>query len=138
MLISEFARATGLTPDTVRFYVRRGLLAPARGEKGGPARYQVFTRQHEETARLIRLAQSLGFTLREIAAFNAEYRADGVGVERLAAILRERLSALDDKAAQIAKMREYLKAKLDWLDRGRVGPEPALDAHARCGAAAGS
>jgi hypothetical protein len=26
MLISEFARTAGLTPDTVRFYVKRGLL----------------------------------------------------------------------------------------------------------------
>jgi DNA-binding transcriptional MerR regulator len=135
MLISEFSRATGLTPDTVRFYVRRGLLAPTRGEKGGPARYQIFTREHEAAARLIRLAQSLGFTLREIAAFNAEYRADGVSVERLVAIFRERLRALDKKAEEIANLRAYLKAKLDWLERGRVGPEPTLDAHARCDAA---
>ena len=35
MLISEFARATGLSTDTVRFYVRRGLLKPLAGSKGG-------------------------------------------------------------------------------------------------------
>jgi DNA-binding transcriptional MerR regulator len=28
MLISVFARAAGLSVDTVNFYVRRGLLAP--------------------------------------------------------------------------------------------------------------
>ena len=137
MLISEFARTTGLSQDTVRFYVRRGLLSPTRGEKGGPARYQVFTQEHEATARLIRLAQSLGFTLREIAAFNTEFRADGLGVERLVAILQARLSALDEKAAQIAAMRAYLSAKLRWLHGGRAGPEPALDANARCAGAAG-
>ncbi len=35
MLIQEFCRATGLTRDTVRFYVRQGLLAPTIG---APAR----------------------------------------------------------------------------------------------------
>jgi DNA-binding transcriptional MerR regulator len=137
MLISEFARQTGLTPDTVRFYIRRGLLDPERGEKGGSARYQLFTRQHVGTARLIRLAQSLGFTLREIAAINAEFQSDGVSVERLARILRDRLRDLDEKAAEIAKMTGYIRAKLGWLEGGRVGPEPALEFHESCGAATG-
>jgi MerR family transcriptional regulator, copper efflux regulator len=41
MLISEFARAAGLSRDTVRFYVRRGLLAPLAGNKGGSSLCQV-------------------------------------------------------------------------------------------------
>jgi MerR family copper efflux transcriptional regulator len=137
MLISQFAREAGLTPDTVRFYVRRGLLDPARGEKGGSARYQLFTRQHVETARLIRLAQSLGFTLRQIAAINTEFQSDGASVERLITILSDRLRDLDEKAAQIAKMAAYMRTKLRWLESGRVGPEPALESHERCGAPSG-
>jgi MerR family regulatory protein len=44
MLISEFARAAGLSRDTVRFYVRRGLLAPLAGNKGAPAfvKYDIY------------------------------------------------------------------------------------------------
>ncbi len=46
MLISEFARATGLSRDTVRFYVRLGLLQTQATEKrGGRRPYQVFFRQ---------------------------------------------------------------------------------------------
>ncbi len=75
MLISEFARATGLSRDTIRFYVRRGLLRPLAGNKGGSNPYQVFTNEHVQMARTIRMAQSLGFSLREIAALNAEYQA---------------------------------------------------------------
>ncbi len=137
MLLSEFSRASGLPPDTVRFYVRRGLLVPTRGEKGGQARYQVFTREHMATARHIRLAQSLGFTLREIAAFNAEYRAEGVTAGQLAAVFRERLRALDEKAAQIDALRAYMKAKLQWLEGGRIGPEPRFEPHARRAAGTG-
>jgi MerR family transcriptional regulator, copper efflux regulator len=131
MMISEFAREAGLSPDTVRFYIRRGLLDPERGEKGGSARYQIFTREHVETARVIRLAQSLGFTLREIAAINAEFHSDGASVERLTAILQDRLRDLDEKAAQIAAMAAYLRKKLEWLNGGCVGPEPPLSFDAR-------
>ena len=131
MLISQFARETGLPPDTVRFYIRRGLLDPVRGEKGGSARYQIFTQRHVEAARLIRLAQSLGFTLREIAAIGAEFQNGGGSAERLIAILQERLHDLDRKAAQIAAMAGYLRKKLAWLKGGCVGPEPLLTLDAR-------
>ncbi len=41
MLIGEFARRAGLSQDTVRFYVRKGLLAPqsGAGEAAIPIRY---------------------------------------------------------------------------------------------------
>jgi MerR family transcriptional regulator, copper efflux regulator len=129
MLISEFAREAGLTPDTVRFYIRRGLLDPQRGERGGSARYQIFGAAHVERARLIRLAQSLGFTLREIAALSAEFENDSLSDERLVAILRGRLRDLDEKAAEIGAMAGYLRQKLRWIEGGRLGPEPALEAH---------
>ena len=61
MLISEFARAAGLSRDTVHFYVRRGLLTPLAGNKGGSNPYQVFTNEHVQMARTIRMAQSLAF-----------------------------------------------------------------------------
>jgi len=94
MLISEFARAAGLTSDTVRFYVRRGLLKPLAGKKGGSNPYQVFTAEHVEMARAIRMAQSLGFSLREIAVLNIEYQAKRITPSRGAEILRGQLARL--------------------------------------------
>ena len=46
--------------------------------------------------------------------------------ERKAAILRERLDALDIKAAQIARMTSYLRAKIAWIEAGERGAEPLL------------
>ncbi len=99
MLISEFTRATGLTPDTVRFYVRRGLLKPLTGNKGGSNPYQVFTDEHVQMARTVRMAQSLGFSLREIAALNVEYQAKRMTPARGAEVLRAQLGRLEEKAA---------------------------------------
>jgi MerR family transcriptional regulator, copper efflux regulator len=124
MLISEFARATGLSRDTVRFYVRRGLLAPLAGNKGGSNPYQVFTNEHVQMARTIRMAQSLGFSLREIAALNVEYQAKRITPSRGAEILRAQLVRLEEKAAHVNAMVSYIRAKLAWLDAGSKGPEP--------------
>jgi len=128
MLISEFARAAGLPPDTVRFYVKRGLLKPEEGPRGGSNPYQVFTSADLEMARLVRLAQSLGFTLREIGALNDELRAAGMTKARKAAILRERLVGFEAKAAEIARMTTFLRAKIAWIESGESGPEPELSA----------
>lgn len=128
MLISEFSRATGLSPDTVRFTVKRGLLKPETGRRGGANPYQVFRRDHLEMARLVKLAQSLGFTLREIAALANELAATGFTRRRKISILRGRLDVLDEKAEQIADLRRYLTAKIAWIEGGDRGPEPALDA----------
>src|SRR5262249_37752935 len=124
MLISEFARTTGLSRDTVRFYVRRGLLTPLAGNKGGSNPYQVFTNEHVQMARTIRMAQSLGFSLREIAALNVEYQGKRITPSRGAEILSGQLARLEEKAAHVNAMIRYIRAKLAWLDAGSKGPEP--------------
>ena len=124
MLIAEFARASGLSRDTVRFYVRRGLLAPLAGNKGGSNPHQVFTNEHVQMARTIRMAQSLGFSLREIVALNVEYQAKRMTASRGAEILRWQLTRLEEKAAHVNAMIAYIRAKLAWLDAGSKGPEP--------------
>jgi MerR family copper efflux transcriptional regulator len=124
MLISEFARAAGLSTDTVRFYVRRGLLAPETNGKGGRNPYQVFTDEHVRTARIIRLAQSLGMSLKEIAAIGEEYRDGGITRERSIELMGAQLARLERKAAELEAMAGYLRAKVAWLVGGEQGPEP--------------
>ncbi len=123
-MISEFARAAGLTTDTVRFYVRRGLLKPLTGNKGGSNPYQVFTDEHVQMARAVRMAQSLGFPLREIAALNIEYQAKRMTPARGAEILRAQLARLEEKAAHVNAMIAYIHAKLAWMEAGGKGLEP--------------
>lgn len=125
MLIAEFSKATGLGRDTVRFYIKRGLLTPQVGVSG-TNRYQSFDAQQVERALVIREAQSLGFTLREISALSDEYERVGMTLARKAELMRERLAEVDAQAAKLRRLRRYFAAKLEWLEAGAEGEPPAF------------
>lgn len=133
MLISEFARAAGMSIDTVRFYVRRRLLLPTVGIKGGSNPYQIFDAEHLRQARIIRLAQSLGFSLKEIALLADEYNRGDMTPARGRKIMADQLARLERKRAELDTMLSYVRAKIAWMDGGHVGPEPEFGAIGACG-----
>jgi DNA-binding transcriptional MerR regulator len=126
MLIAEFAKVTSLSRDTIRFYVKKGLLTPEVG-RSGTNRYQSFDDEQVERALLIREAQALGFTLREIGALSEEY-ARGMSLARQAQLMRERLAAIDEQAVRLKRLRRYFASKIDWLEQGAIGEPPAFSA----------
>lgn len=128
MLISEFARAAELSVDTVRFYVSKGLLSPETTAKGGSRPYQIFKQEHVEAARTIRMAQSVGFSIKEIATFGQEYRAAKMSKKRSVEIMQMQIAKLEEKAKQLATMIAYMRAKTNWLENGSLGLEPLFGA----------
>src|ERR1700688_3219840 len=131
MLISEFARLTGLARDTVRFYARLGLLRPQTNRKGGRHPYSVFTDTDVRAPEIIRISQSLGMSLKEIAAFNEERREGHLTCERRVEIMSAQLVRLEAKATELEMMISYVRAKIDWLKGGQQGPEPDFEDYAR-------
>lgn len=127
MLISEFARAAGMSVDTVRFYIDKGLLKPTRSAKGGSRPYQTFNHTDLTTARMIRLQQSLGYSLAEIAALNKEYRSGASSTARTAAVLCKQIARLDDKKQSIDAALAFLRAKLQWVEDGKPNDAPHLE-----------
>lgn len=124
MLISDFARRGGLSTDTVRYYVRIGLLRPETSAKGGEHPYQIFAADDLLAVRIIRTAKSLGLSLKEIAAISQARRAGGMTKDRSVAVLSAQLDRLEAKAAELAALRRYLTAKIAWLNTGQHGPPP--------------
>jgi MerR family copper efflux transcriptional regulator len=130
MLISDFARITGLTRDTVRFYARLGLLRPGTNGKGGRHPYSVFTEEDVRAAEVIRISQSLGMSLKEIAAFNEERREGHLTSERRVEIMSAQLVRLEAKATELETMISYVRAKIDWLTRAKQEREPDFGSYA--------
>ena len=130
MLIAEFCRRADLTRDAVRLYVKLRLFTPNVGNTASN-RYQQFNEADLDRAAVIRTAQQLGFTLKQIVTFNREYEAGAMDTERKLAILRGQLQAVDVQAHRIRAMRKYLRAKIAWLEGGERGVEPAFS-HSQC------
>jgi DNA-binding transcriptional MerR regulator len=102
-------------------------LRPETGGKGGSNPYQVFTAEHLLAAKIIRTAQSLGMSLKEIAAMSEQRRAGRMSVDRSVEILRAQLARLQAKEAELAVLQAYLRAKIAWLRGGQKGAPPDLD-----------
>jgi MerR family copper efflux transcriptional regulator len=124
MLIAEFARATGLSRDTIRFYVKRGLLRPVIGASG-TNRYQSFDMEQVERAAIIRSSQALGFTLNEIATLDAEIKSNSATRQRQIALTLERIACIDQQICKLRGMRRYLMKKKTWIKSGKKGAPPS-------------
>src|SRR5215470_10016154 len=61
--IGAVSKRTGLSVDAIRFYEKEGLLKISVRSEGG---FRLFREKDLEDLRLIRSAQSLGFSLVEI------------------------------------------------------------------------
>ncbi len=126
MLIAAFAKHVGLSVDTVRFYVRKGLLTPATGMQGGRHPYILFGEAEAETAIVIQTCQALGLTLNEIKAFLTDL--DRHSNKDLVAYLRRQQARLREKAAELNGLTHFLEAKIAWIEAGKIGLMPEMKA----------
>jgi DNA-binding transcriptional MerR regulator len=123
MRIGEVARRAGVNIETLRYYERRGLLAePGRGPNG----HRVYDEETVRFVRAVKEAQSLGFTLDEIAE-HAQLTRRGSAQESIRIRLAQKIDEIDEKLASLRRVREELARVLgcacDSLD------------HCTCGAA---
>jgi MerR family transcriptional regulator, copper efflux regulator len=124
MLISEFASEVGLSSETVRFYVSKGLLKPRRSALGGSNPYQVFSSGDVTAVRMIQLQKSLGYSLSEIAELSREYRSGAKSAVRTAQVLRSQIERLQFRREQLDAALSFLGEKLAWVVAGKPGDAP--------------
>lgn len=108
MKIGELARRTGVTTDTLRFYEARGLLQAERWPNG----YRDFAERTVSLVGLIRLAQSLGFSLGEIGDILTQLGAD-ISSSDVAELLREKLAEIDTRLAALTQLRTLVATRIE-------------------------
>jgi len=107
MRIGELATKAGISCDTLRLYEKRGLIRADRRANG----YRDFPEETEALVRLIRLAQSLGFSLSEIGELLRGM--DGHMSElQVGDLLRAKLSEIDDRVSAMQELRTVLETRL--------------------------
>jgi len=119
--IGEIARESGVGIEALRFYESRGLIEPATRSQSG---YRLYDAGVLSRLSFIKKAQSIGFTLDEIAHIVADSKhgqSPCADVRRLAA---EKLTALEERIRQLQRYRRELRETVAaWEERGKAEGE---------------
>ena len=107
--VNAVAHLAGISPHTVRYYVRRGLLAPQRDPKSG---YHCFGGGDVRTLSFVRRAQALGFTLREIESIFALSRRRESPCPTVRDIVQRRVEEFSTQLAELDHTCRLMRAAL--------------------------
>lgn len=109
MKVSELARAAGVSPDTVRFYTRQGLLHPRRDSFNN---YQHYSDADLQRLRFVRRARELGFGLPEITEILQRADAQQSPCPLVRELFEQKLAEVDRRVAELTQLRDRMRVAL--------------------------
>lgn len=117
--IGELAAAAGVPTSTVRYYERRGLLPP---DSRSRSKYRLYGDAALERLRFIRLAQSTGFALGDIASLLESRENHSPSRVEVRAMLEHRLADVRSRMSDLQELEAVLRRSLQACARGGKGP----------------
>lgn len=103
--IGQVARAAHVNTETIRYYERKGLLAPPPRTSAG---YRQYSPQAVRQIRFMKRAQALGFTLAEIATLLELRSEPGSACERVVEEADRAMTRIADKIRELRRMNHAL------------------------------
>jgi Hg(II)-responsive transcriptional regulator len=124
--ISQLAKHVGVNVETVRYYERRGLLPqPPRRASG----YRQYSQEDLAYLQFIRRAQTLGFSLKEIAELLALRVDPAMGCHEVRERAAHKLADVAVKIRALKRIREALERLIaSCSGEGPMSACPILDA----------
>jgi len=110
--IGTLAAATGVSVQAVRYYERRGLIAPTSRRASG---YREYAPDTIESVRFIRHAQQMGFKLEEVGELLRLRRRVAGGNPRGADAVRAAVQAKRDDVTRRIEHLDAIRKTLDGL-----------------------
>ncbi len=124
MRIGELAKTARVTPDTIRYYEREGLLpSPQRTESG----YRDYGPGVMDDLLFIKKAQALGLKLSDVREVLEISSGGKPPCEHVRATVSARLVEVEERLRELRALRATLRETLERLDRA-----PAPKAGCRC------
>lgn len=107
--ISEFAKITGISQHTLRYYEKEGLIEPQRDEHN----YRLFNAEDLDWAIFINKLKKTGISLKEIKRYTELRKiGDATITERKELLLKHRIKILKE----YEKVQGHLKLLEDKID----------------------
>jgi MerR family transcriptional regulator, copper efflux regulator len=123
--IGDLAARCGVSPDTIRFYEREGLLPPPRRTASG---HRIYGRDAFVRLQFIRRAQGIGLTLQDIGEILLlRDRKDPKAGQWITRRLRARAEAIDREMAKLRVYRRLLEEGIRLSEASASGKLPRLE-----------
>ena len=120
MLTSELANRVGVTPETVRFYTRKGLLQPTKHPENG---YNVYDKTDLNHLKFISHAKAIGFSLKEIQEIMGFSLTDRSPCPKVREMLGNKILETEQKIESLNKHLTVMKnAFSDWTEKPDMVP----------------
>ncbi|NOX43786.1 MAG: MerR family transcriptional regulator [Gammaproteobacteria bacterium] len=126
LTVSEISKSANVTADSVRHYVRIGLLKPERNPDNG---YKLFKTDDVKKVRFIRQAKGLGFKLNDIKKIiNHSHKG-----ESPCPIVRKIIEQhIEENKTKLAELNALQKRMENALKKWQSMPDGEPDGHAIC------
>jgi DNA-binding transcriptional MerR regulator len=113
------AKATGVSPDTIRHYEKIGVLPRVSRTESG---YRLYPESAVERVLVVQRALRIGFTLAELAEVLKARDTGGAPCQRVYKLAKEKLKGIRGDIKALKRTERYLTLVLsDWEDRIRRG-----------------
>jgi DNA-binding transcriptional MerR regulator len=121
LTIGQVARLAGVTPDTIRYYERLGVLPrPPRT----PAGYRQYHETIVDRLRTVRNAQRFGFSLKDLARFMRVRETGGKPCHDVRAAAQRMLEAVEHQISELTLARRDMQRTLQaWDQKLAATPE---------------
>jgi DNA-binding transcriptional MerR regulator len=116
--IGDLAGDTGVKIPTIRYYESIGLLPPPPRTEGNQRRYD---RAARDRLRFIAHARAMGFPMPSLKAMLRIAGHKDAPCDDIDALVRGRLTEVDDRIARLTALRSELHAMLESHHHGTVG-----------------
>ena len=120
MNIKEVSEKYDLTPDTLRYYERIGVIPPITRDKNG---YRDFSETDLNWVYFAKVLRNAGVSVEGLIDYASLSREGGETLGARKAILQEHFDNAEEKIKALQEARDYLKYKLDNFETHLVNYE---------------
>jgi len=106
MQSKEIQERASVSRDTLRHYIKEGLIEPTKDPSNG---YNIFTNDDLETVQFIVGARHLDFSLEEIKNLQGKFLSSPCKHKSMLPHLRENLEGIHQKMADLKKIERHIQ-----------------------------
>ena len=126
LTVSELSKATHITPDAIRHYVKIGLLVPSRDPSNG---YRLFNSDELKKAFFIKRAKGLGFSLSDIRVIFEHRKNQASPCRTVRDMIQKRIVENRRRLSELNRLQQRMD---EALEQWRTMPDGRPDTEEIC------